>query len=458
MNILLENGFILQHHDTSFAIKQNNIYISDNIISGIGSCPAGFEADQKVNARNRLIIPGLINSHSHAYMTLLRNAADDLAFDDWLFKNILPMEDQLTADDAYWGTMLAAMEMIKTGTTCFLDMHMFQDQTVLAATKIGIRAKVSRGLVGNAEEIGLTDTPDNESGTRTVPVNGYYKSSRLQEAFDEMKTAKKPNGLISFCLAPHAVYTCDTEYLKYVSDLAYQHHMPLHIHISESKNEVDNCIAQHQMTPVQLLDSIGFFQVPVIAAHCVHITEEDILILKKHNVSVVTNPVSNMKLGNGFAPVKELVQAGVNVCIGTDGAASNNSLNLFREMTILSMIQKGIHADACTMKAGETFNMATVNAAKALGEPLLGRIDVGMLADLAIIDLNTPQLNPADDLMSALIYSMNGSEIESVIINGQFVLKNHRFVNIDEKEVYEHVNQIRTRIKSGIRKGVNQNA
>lgn len=446
MNILLEDGFILQHDYDPVRIEQKNLYISGNKISGIGNCPAGFSADKIVDARNKLIIPGLINSHTHAYMTLFRNSADDLAFDDWLFQNILPMEDRLTAEDAYWGSLLACMEMIKTGTTCFLDMHMFQNQTVLAATKIGMRAKISRGLVGNAEDVGVVERSDSNVGDiGSGPVNGKYKSHRIREAFAEM--AEHSHELISYCLAPHAVYTCDIDFLKYISDLAYQHQLPLHIHISESKNEVDNCIAQHRMTPVQLLDSIRFFQVPVIAAHCVHITEDDIRILKKHHVNVVTNPVSNMKLGNGFAPVRELIQAGVNVCIGTDGAASNNTLNLFREMTVLSMIQKGLHADACAMKAGDTFNMATVNAAKALGEPLLGRIGTGMMADLSIIDLHTPQLNPSDDLLSALIYSMNGSEIESVIINGEFVLENNRFVNIDESEVYEHINHIKRRIK-----------
>ncbi len=444
MNILLTNGQLLLQHKDTYKIEQKNLYISGNKIIAIGDCPAEFTAVRKVDARNKLIIPGLINSHTHAYMTLFRNAADDLAFDDWLFKNILPMEDRLTAEDAYWGTLLACMEMIRSGTTCFLDMHMFRDQTVRAAAKIGMRAKVSRGLVGNAEDTWSADPSDHNNETET---GDNYKSHRIKEAFDEMQTTQATHGLISFSLAPHAVYTCDTEFLKYVSDLACLHQLPLHIHVSESKNEVDNCIAQHGMTPVQLLDSIGFFQVPVIAAHCVHITEEDIMILKKHNVSVVTNPVSNMKLGNGFAPVREMMQAGINVCIGTDGTASNNTLNLFREMTMLSMIQKGIHADACAMKAEETFNMATGNAAKALGEPLLGRIDVGMMADLAIIDLDIPQLNPSDNLISALIYSMNGSEIESVIINGEFVLENKRFVNINEKEVYEHINQIKSRIK-----------
>jgi 5-methylthioadenosine/S-adenosylhomocysteine deaminase len=200
------------------------------------------------------------------------------------------------------------------------------------------------------------------------------------------------------------------------------------------------------LTPVELLEKIGFFQVPVIAAHCVHITEKDVELLKKYNVSVVTNPISNMKLGNGFAPVRELRQAGVNVCIGTDGAASNNTLNLFREMSALSLIQKGIHADACALPAGETFRMATVNAAKALGEPELGCLGVGMKADLSMVNLNTPQLQPVSNLEAALIYSMNGSEVESVMINGRFVLEQNRFTGIDEAEVYEHVNQIRRRI------------
>lgn len=431
MNILLKNGFVLQHDSKNFTVSKEDLWISGDTIAGIGSPPGDVTPDRVVDADGKLILPGLINTHTHGYMTLLRNAADDLAFDDWLFRNILPMEDRLTAEDAYWGSLLACMEMIRTGTTCFLDMHMFQNQTVRAAVQIGMRAKVSRGLVGGADEIGKTE--------------GGYKSSRIQEAFAEMK--ENSHELITFCLAPHGVYTCDIEFLKYISHLAEEHHLPLHIHLSESRNEVENCKAQHGMTPPELLEQIGFFKAPVIAAHCVHLTEKDIGILKKHQVSVVTNPISNMKLGNGFALVRELMEAGINVSVGTDGAASNNTLNLFREMSMLSLVQKGIHADACGLSASDTFRMATINAAKALGEPQLGQIALGKKADLSIVNLQTPQLQPVSNLEAALIYSMNGSEVESVMINGSFVLEQNRFTHIDETEVYEHINQIRRRIQ-----------
>ncbi len=426
MNILLKGGLVLQHSSEKFSIEKKDIYISEDKIAGIGSCPQGFIADKTVDAGQKLMLPGLINAHTHAYMTLLRNAADDLAFDEWLFKNVMPMEERLTEEDAYWGNLLGCMEMIKTGTTNFLDMHMFNNQTALAAKKIGMRAVISRGVVGGAEDI-----------------NNSY---RIEEAFAEMK--EHQSDLLSFCLAPHAIYTCDVDFLKHVSDLAYKNQLRLNIHLSESKNEVDNCLKQHNMTPVELLEKIDFFKAPTIAAHCVNLTENDIKILKTRNVSAVTNPVSNMKLGNGFAPMKELLQAGINVCIGTDGSASNNTLNLFREMSILSFVHKGNNEDACILNALETFNMATINGARALGmEDSLGRIDVGMKADLSIINLNTPQLQPCSNLMSAIIYSMNGSEVESVIINGKFVMENNKFTNIDEEEVYEQVNKIRRRIE-----------
>ncbi len=425
MNILLKNGLVLQHDSKKFSIEEKDLYISEDKIIGIGDCPQGFVADKTVDASQKFIVPGLINAHTHAYMTLLRNAADDLAFDDWLFKNVMPMEEQLTEEDAYWGSLLACMEMIKTGTTSFLDMHMFKNQTAFAAKKIGMRAMISRGLVGSAEDVG--------------------NSHRIDEAFAEMK--EQQDDLLSFCLAPHAIYTCDIDFLKHVSELAYQNQLRLNIHLSESKNEVENCRKQHNLTPVELLEKIDFFKVPTIAAHCVNLTEKDIEILKRHDVNAVTNPVSNMKLGNGFAPMKELLQAGINVCIGTDGAASNNTLNLFREMSILSFAHKGNNVDACFLNALETFNLATINGAKALGNDLLGRIAVGMKADLSIINLNTPQLQPCSNLMSAIIYSMNGSEVESVIINGNFVMENNKFTNVDEEEVYANVNKIRRRIE-----------
>lgn len=468
MNILLKNGYVLQHSTSSVTTDRLNLYISKGKIVGIGDAPPDFIADKTIEADNKLILPGLINSHTHAYMTLLRNAADDLAFDDWLFGNILPMEDRLTKEDGYWGSLLACMEMLRTGTTCFLDMHMFQDQTVRAAAKIGMRARVSRGLVGSAADVGTSSRiaeafaeMDNYAKMGNYAKTGDYAEmgnyartggcARTDNNTDNDTDNDAEDRLITFALAPHAIYTCDNEFLKHVSDLAGQHHLSLNIHLSESRNEVDNCLAQHGVTPVRLLEQLDFFKVPTTAAHCVHVNEQDIAILKKHQVNVVTNPISNMKLGNGFAPIKEMMQAGVNICIGTDGAASNNTLNLFREMSGISLVQKGLHADACAMNALATFNLATINGAAALGAgDRLGSLAVGKSADLSIVDLKMPQLNPVtpDRMMSALIYSMNGAEVDSVIIGGRPVMENRKFTNIDEEEVYEHVNHIRNRIRN----------
>jgi len=457
---LIKNGLVLEHTKHAHSIQRKDVYVTDDVITAIIGDSQGqavgdttttresntresntlesnmrdgpsvfnakdFSPDIVVDATDKLIIPGLINMHTHAYMTLLRNCADDLTFDKWLFENILPREDKITREDAYWGSLLACMEMIKTGTTCFVDMHMFKGQPALAAKKVGMRAVISRGLVGDANDVG--------------------NSFRVDEALQEMDEYR--DELLAYCLAPHAIYSCDTAFLTYISDLAYERRLMLNIHVSESKNEFDNCMEKHGKTPVEYLDGIDFFKAPTLAAHCVYLTENDIQILKKNNVNVITNPISNMKLSNGFAPILELMDAGVNVCIGTDGTASNNALNMFREMGVLSYIHKGLKKEATALDAFTTFKMATINAKVALGGHMnIGSLAAGRKADLSIINTNVPQLRPHGNLMSALIYSMNGSEVESVMVDGKFVLKDNKFVNVDEEEVYREVEKAARRI------------
>ena len=406
-------------------VKRTDIYIDGNIIAGVGEIPEGFSADTVIDGTDRLASAGLVNTHTHTYMSLYRNYADDLSFSDWLFGNISPLEDRTTSDDAYVGATLACAEMIRTGTTTFVDMHMFRGMTCRAADECGMRAVISRGLCGEG---------DDEGGQR-----------RLDEAFGEMEEYKN-NSRLTFMLAPHAIYTCDTDYLKKVIALAGERKLPINIHLSETRYEVSQAVEKYGVSPVKYLDDLGMFGIKTLAAHCVHISDEDIKILADRGVSVAANPKSNMKLGNGFAPIKKLLDSGVNVCIGTDSAASNNSLNMFSDMNFTALVHKGTGEDAQAVSAVEVHRMATENGAAALGINA-GKIEKGMLADIILLDLNTPQFNPRNNLVAAMSYSATGSETDTVIIDGKIVMRDKKLLTIDEEKLYYEANKIMERLR-----------
>ncbi len=418
--VLPENGKVAESEKD--VVKETSICIDGQRIVAIGDIPAGFKADKVIDGSNKLVIPGLINCHTHSYMAFMRNVADDLSFMDWLFGTIDPIEQKMTDEDAYQGARLAIIEMMKSGTTCFNDMQMNIHQTTRAVKESGMRASICRGLVGSGND---------EGGQR-----------RLREAFEEKEAAADCDRL-TFMLGPHAPYTCDDAYMRIVSEKAKENHMGIHVHLSESENEIKQIKERWACTPIEMAEKNGLFDVNCIAAHCVQITDEDIEILKKHKVNVVTNPASNMKLGNGFAPVKKLLDAGVNVCLGTDGAASNNSLNMFHEMSLLALIHKGMYRNPQCVSARDTFRIATINGAKALGlENEIGSIEVGKKADLAILDLNNPSLMPANNLIAGLSYSANGSEVDTVIIDGKITMEGRKILTMDEQETYARVNGI----------------
>ncbi|MCR5584688.1 MAG: amidohydrolase [Lachnospiraceae bacterium] len=424
--ILPENGKVAESEKD--IVKQASICIQDQRIVAIGDVPADFKADKVIDGEGKLAIPGLINCHTHSYMAFMRNVADDLSFMDWLFGRIDPLEQKMTDEDAYWGARLAIVEMMKSGTTCFNDMQMNIHQTTRAVKESGMRASICRGLVGSGND---------EGGQR-----------RLREAFEE-KDAAADCDRLTFMLGPHAPYTCDDAYMRIVSEKAKENHMGIHVHLSESESEISQIKEKYGCSPIEMAEKNGLFDVNCIAAHCVQATDSDIEILKKHNVNVVTNPASNMKLGNGFAPVKKFVDAGVNVCLGTDGAASNNSLNMFHEMSLLALIHKGVYRNPQCISAQETFRIATINGAKALGlENEIGSLEVGKKADIAILDLNNPSLMPRNNLIAGLSYSANGSEVDTVIIDGKVTMEGRKLLTMDEQEIYARVNGIIERMNA----------
>lgn len=400
-----------------------SVFIEGNSIGGINSPPEGFKADKIIDGRGKLLIPGLINGHTHSYMTVFRNYADDLSFHDWLFGKILPLEDKLSGIDCYWGALLGIMEMLSTGTTCFLDMYIFPETVTEAVCQSGMRAVVSRGLTGDAGDI--------EGGDR-----------RLREAASDIKKYGG-NDRISFMLAPHAPYTCDECYQREVAAAARELGVGIHTHLSESRRENDEIWEKYGCTSTELMDRTGLLTDRTVAAHCVHLTDGDIDILKRRGVSVATNPVSNLKLANGIAPVARLLKAGINVCIGTDGPASNNSLNMTREMNYAALLQKGVTGDPEIVNAETAFRMATRNGAAALGlGKSTGEIAVGKRADLTIIDLNKPCMLPQNSALAALVYSANGSETETVIVDGKILYDKRNFLTIDADRVIFEVEKV----------------
>ncbi|MBP3477472.1 MAG: amidohydrolase [Lachnospiraceae bacterium] len=426
MGIIIKNALAVLPQGAEDVIKETSIYIEGDRIAAIGDAPDGFREDKVIDGRDKLVIPGLINCHTHSYMSFMRNAADDLSFMDWLFGTIDPIEQQMTDEDTYWGANLAIIEMMKSGTTCFNDMQMNIHQTTRAVKESGMRAVICRGLVGSGND---------EAG-----------QMRLRQAYEERDAAKDCDRL-TFRLGPHAPYTCDDEFLKIVAAEAKKENMGIHMHLSESVSEIEQIQERYGCTPIALAEKCGIFDVPAIAAHCVQVTEEDIDILKRKNVSVVTNPASNMKLGNGFAPIDRMLEKGVNVCLGTDGAASNNCLNMFHELSLLTLIHKGTGKTPQCVSAREGFRIATINGAKALGlEQEIGSIEVGKKADLAILDLNVPSLTPRNNLIAGLSYSANGSEVDTVIINGQITMEHRKILTMDEQLVYNKIQDIIVRM------------
>lgn len=412
MKIKIQNAETLLFQGTVPYTKETDIYIDGDKIISVGNEPSGFSPDKVIDGHNRLVLPGLINTHTHAYMSIFRNIADDLEFNDWLFGKILPLEDKLTPDDIYWGNMLAALEMISTGTTSYVDMTINMEGSMKAALDSGLRARVSRGLVGEGND---------EGG-----------AVRIKENLDYLKYK---NDKVSVILGPHAPYTCNPEYLKIVTNVAKEHNLPLTIHLSESLKEISDIKAAYGMSPIQLMKEIGLFDVPTIAAHCVQLSDKDIEILAECGVVVASNPISNAKLANGFAPLTKMKKAGVNISIGTDSSASNNTLNMFTDMNFAALVHKGNEHDPLAVSASDVLNYVFLCGEKAMGKKV-GRIEPGYIADLAILNTDLPQFYPRNNYISALCYSANGSEVETVIVGGEILMENKEFTKLDKEKIY----------------------
>ena len=417
MKLLIKDVMILTMNASNQGVFKGDIGIENEWISFVGETPDSFMPDKIIEGTNHLAMPGLINAHTHMGMSLLRNYADDLPLMTWLSEKIWPAEANLTSDDVYYGTMLSLAELIRSGCTTFRDMYFFTEEVAKATERAGLRANLGLGLVGVSD-------PEH----------------KLFEQTEQLYTKwhQKAEGRIHIEVAPHAPYTCSAAYLKKASALAVQLNTPLHIHLSESKFEVDQSLSEHGMTPIEYVASIGLFNAKTSAAHCVHLHEQDFDILKKNDVSVLYNPSSNLKLGNGFAKINRMISEGINVAIGTDGSSSNNNLNMFEELHLGALVNKGIEADPTVIPAYKMLEIATANGAKALGiDKEVGTIQPAKKADVILIDLDKAHLAPHHDLVAMLVYSAAGSDVSHVICNGQVIMEDYKILTFDEKEIIQ---------------------
>jgi len=417
--VILKNiRYLITQNADRQILESVDVKISGNKISAIGH-NLSTENEEVLDCSNKVVMPGLVNAHTHASMTLFRGISDDLELDDWLNDVIFPAEDKLTSEDAYVGAKLGCLEMLKSGTTTFNDMYEHMQSVADAVDETGMRAVLSRGVLdvdGNGDE-------------------------RILEAL-ELAIDYSEHERITPGYAPHAVYTASSEVLTDLKEFAEDSDSVYHIHVSETRSEVEDFVTENNVTPLQHLDNLGLVDDNLIAAHCVWMMDEEKYILEENGGTVVHNPAANLKLGSGIADIPDFLNRGINVALGTDGVASNNNLNLFEEAKIAGLLHKRNSPTKIT--AQEILDMMTVNGAKALGmEDEIGSIAVGKKADLITVDLNSEDMRPIhgkEGLISNLVFSFDG-EVEDVIVDGKRIVECGEHVLVDENSVFEKVDE-----------------
>lgn len=411
-----------------------NIGIADGKILFADAEPASVdrfrarshEPLEEIEGEGMVALPGFINLHNHVSMSLMRSYADDMPLMPWLNDKIWPFEAKLNGEDIYLGAKLGIAEMLLGGTTTFVDMYWHSDRVADAVSEMGIRGVVCPTFVGANYD------------------NFEPEAIRMAEKYGSKK------GRIQIMLAPHAAYTCPPDTLKKALKIADRYGLGIQIHVSETLDEQRMIREQYGKTPVAHLRDVGLFERPVLAAHCVYVDEADMEIMARCGVSVAHNPQSNMKLASGIAPVSRMLEAGINVGIGTDGPSSNNDLDMWEELRTASLLQKVAMLNPCALTAYQTLRMATVHGAKAIGrEDELGVIAPGALADLMLVDMRRPHLSPQNDLIANLVYCGKASDVDTVIVDGQVVVKEHQLLTADVqtlcRDAGERVDEIKKR-------------
>ncbi len=432
IDILVSNGVVLTMDSGNTQFKNGAVAINGENIVAVGSADEFLSCKTRrvIDAHGGIIMPGLVNTHTHASMTCFRGLADDLPLMTWLNEYIFPAESKLDYRKVYCGALLACAEMILSGTTCFCDMYLFEDAVACAAKDSEMRA-----VVGEV----LYDFPSPNYG----PLEKGFEYTKM--LIDKWKN----DSLITIAVEPHSPYLCAPELLKKASLLAEKHNLPIVIHVSETKSEVLRSQDQHGLTPVGHLANSGILSSNLLACHCVILTDEDISLLRHFDVKVSHNPESNMKLASGIAPIPELLREGICVGLGTDGCASNNNLDIFLEMDMAAKLHKVNTSNPTVMGANTVLKMCTIEGARALGlGNITGSIEPGKKADVIVLNTHKPHLTPMYNPDSHLVYSAKGSDVTTSIINGKPVMENGRLLTIDVKKAMEDVNRIAKELQS----------
>lgn len=396
-----------------------DVYIQENRIQQIGEC-LEVQADQVIDGKKKALIPGFVNAHTHAAMTLFRGFGDDMPLKAWLEEKIWPNEAKLTSEDVYWGTKLACLEMIKSGTTTFFDMYHKFSASAKAIEEMGLRALLAGACFDHFN-------PELRERGKQAVEKLYAESATFSDR-------------IQYAAGPHAIYTVSGELLQWIHAFAKEHQVPIHLHLAETEGEVQDSIRQFGLTPVRYLRQLGILSPHLILAHGLYVDEEEIQMLADYGVTVVHNPASNMKLASGYRfKYREMQEAGVRIALGTDGCSSSNNLDMVEAMKLASLLGKAWRKDPEVITAKEIFHTATVSGAEAINLKA-GRIAEGLLADLCLVDLNMPAFTPNHNFISNLVYAANGSCVDTVICNGKILMQDKKVSG--EEEIMERAAEL----------------
>ncbi len=419
MSVLFKNALILSGNDV---IKDGFLGIEGENIDYIGKTRPEKSYDVERDMSGRLLMPGLINAHTHTPMTLLRGVGSGLNLQQWLFDTVFPIEDRLTREQIKAGVELAVLEMLATGTTSFTDMYMEPEAAIETVLKSGMKANICRPVQCFDPE----EKPEDN-----------FRVKESVELYNKNNGAG--NGRVHVDFSIHAEYTCTEAVTRYYSSIVNGYSGRLHIHLSETKKEHDECVEKYGMTPAEWFNSLGAFDSHAFLAHCVYVTEGDLDIIKSKNAAIVHNPTSNMKLGSGFAPVSEMLDKGITVALGTDGAASNNNLNMFEELHLASVLHNGYHGDPTIMRPDDLIKMATINGAAVQGRTDTGVLLQGKKADIIALDMTKPHLVPNLDTKALVCYSAQGADVAMTMVNGKILYENGEYLTMDKEQVYRDV-------------------
>jgi len=423
MKTLIKNSTLVSMNPLKDKIEYNkDILIEDDKIIKIEE-NINDNVDKIIDASNKVVMPGLINTHAHIPMSVFRETLDGYTLQEWMRQKIWPMEDKLTNDDIYYASYLSFIEMIKTGTTTINDMYFMTDSIIKAMKDTGIRLQTTRTLMN---------------------LNSSF--DKMDELKELIKNYKDKYENLTFNVGIHGLYTSTSDYLDKCIEFAKESNLPIHMHFCENKEEVEDIKNIQGKNPTDVLKE-KFNNHKMILAHCVKLTEEDINKMKDMNISISHCPVSNLKLGCGIAKIKYMQEVGINVTLGTDGQGSGSNLDLFETMKYTALLQKGVTEDPRNLRAYDVLKMATINGAKALGlDNKIGTIEEGKLADIIIIDINDVKIKPVNDLISQIVYNVKGNNVETTIVNGKILMENYKLNNIEEQFIYNECEQIINRI------------